>query len=123
MRCSVVFRPCKVSAAVFYGVSSVAIMTCNKVVLTGYNFPSAKILALSQIVVTMVVITLVRKRTGPIKLYLAYNELTSHSFDHVRGCFRRRNGANSTWCSLCMVHRAIIGQWGPYVHREHDYKT
>lgn len=47
----------KVSAAVFYGVSSVAIMTCNKVVLTSYEFPSAKVLALSQIIVTMVVIT------------------------------------------------------------------
>jgi len=35
-------------------------MTCNKVVLTGYNFPSAKILALSQIIVTMIVITFAR---------------------------------------------------------------
>lgn len=51
----------QVGSALFYGISSVAIMTCNKVVLTTYGFPSAKTLALSQVVLTMIVIQLVSK--------------------------------------------------------------
>eukprot|EP00047_Mylnosiga_fluctuans_P006309 m.246192 g.246192 ORF g.246192 m.246192 type:complete len:314 (-) comp14935_c0_seq1:117-1058(-) len=48
------------AAAVFYGVSSIAIISVNKVVLTSYGFPSASFVGLAQMVFTIFALYLAR---------------------------------------------------------------
>ena len=55
----------KLGAALFYGVSSMAIMFVNKTVLSIYAFPSSTFLALSQFTVTTVIL-LVLKKAGKV---------------------------------------------------------
>lgn len=56
----------QISAALFYGTSSLAIMFVNKVVLSVYSFPSFSFLATSQFAVTTAILY-VLKRTGKVK--------------------------------------------------------
>ena len=66
-----VSRSQQISAAVFYGVSSIAIMFVNKIVLTSYKFPSFNFLALSQFAVTAVIL-LTFKHVGKVGAVLAF---------------------------------------------------
>ncbi|EGD76944.1 hypothetical protein PTSG_12567 [Salpingoeca rosetta] len=49
------------ASAIFYGVSSLAIMGVNKMVLTGYAFPSASVVALCQMVLTILILPLAKQ--------------------------------------------------------------
>jgi len=51
----------KAVAALFYAVSSVAIMFVNKIVLSIYGFPSSILLAIWQLTVTSVVLLVLKK--------------------------------------------------------------
>lgn len=46
----------RVSSALFYSISSIAIMVINKVVLTTYRFPSPNLLALLQLFLTVIIL-------------------------------------------------------------------
>ncbi|EDQ88859.1 uncharacterized protein MONBRDRAFT_32678 [Monosiga brevicollis MX1] len=47
----------QLTTAVFYGVSSIAIMMVNKIVLTQYGFPSAEVVAVCQMVFTIIALS------------------------------------------------------------------
>jgi len=51
----------QLSAALFYGVSSLAIMFVNKAVLSIYGFPSFNFLAISQFTVTTIILYTLKK--------------------------------------------------------------
>ena len=50
----------KIGSAVFYGSSSFLIMNVNKAVLTTHHFPSANVLALSQISSTVIILFILK---------------------------------------------------------------
>jgi solute carrier family 35 protein len=56
----------QVGAAIFYGLSSILIITVNKVVLTSYKFPSPQVVGLGQIIVTIGVLR-IAKFAGIVK--------------------------------------------------------
>jgi len=51
----------QIGAALFYGISSIAIMFVNKVVLSIYHFPSSIFLAIAQAVVTSSILLVLEK--------------------------------------------------------------
>eukprot|EP00049_Salpingoeca_infusionum_P025647 m.20944 g.20944 ORF g.20944 m.20944 type:complete len:335 (+) comp8231_c1_seq1:183-1187(+) len=69
----------RILSAVFYGSSSIAIMAVNKLVLTSYQFPSTSMIAVCQMLLTVVVLGVARM--------LGYVSFPVCSLDIVRKVF------------------------------------